>query len=146
MLVVLLLVRPVVSRSLLSLADHATCSVPSADTGNPQFLRSLSCGQFTSAVLMSYLSIVQYQSLLYCSVLGILHLLFIWSVRQYQAIFVAEILHVSDRSSRLSWLLVFFDIGSLAYLAFKAYEDGHDLIRYKLPFIGDFADRWVEEE
>jgi len=75
----------------------------------------------------NYVRFHAWQSLLFCSGLGILHIALIWS-------------------RFLTRTLIAIDIISLVFLTYKGYMDGQDLFRLKLPLIGDLASSWVEEE
>ncbi|KAI8071048.1 hypothetical protein BC940DRAFT_295118 [Gongronella butleri] len=49
-------------------------------------------------------------------------------------------------STFLSWVLFFVGIGSIGYLAYRAYLDGASLERYEMPYFGPMASEWVDTE
>jgi uncharacterized membrane protein len=62
-----------------------------------------------------------------CALLGIAHLVLLWS-------------------PFLSKLLLLIDCIVLLTLAFGAFKHAEEMRRHHLPFIGEFANRFVEEE
>ncbi|KAH8917008.1 hypothetical protein BT69DRAFT_1249357 [Atractiella rhizophila] len=44
------------------------------------------------------------------------------------------------------YLLIPCDIAAVVYLARRAFKEAPDLEKFRLPIIGDLAERWVEEE
>jgi len=75
----------------------------------------------------SFVRFHAYQSLLLSAMLGLLHLALLWS-------------------SFLSWTLFSFDVFTLAFLAWRAFDDAESLARMNLPFLSELANSWVEEE
>ncbi|KAL1923150.1 uncharacterized protein VTP21DRAFT_9526 [Calcarisporiella thermophila] len=49
-------------------------------------------------------------------------------------------------STFLSWLLFFTEIFLIGYLSYRAYQDGATLERYEIPYIGQYAAQWTDEE
>ncbi|KAI3645163.1 hypothetical protein MP228_011327 [Amoeboaphelidium protococcarum] len=49
-------------------------------------------------------------------------------------------------SLSFTWLLYLLDVGLIVGLMYKAYINGQTLVRYRLPFFGDLADRWTESD
>ncbi|KAI8982117.1 hypothetical protein BDF20DRAFT_452175 [Mycotypha africana] len=49
-------------------------------------------------------------------------------------------------SNFLSWVLFFFSIFLLIWLAYRAYLDGVSLERYEVPYFGPMASEYVDEE
>ncbi|ORX55665.1 hypothetical protein DM01DRAFT_1345156 [Hesseltinella vesiculosa] len=49
-------------------------------------------------------------------------------------------------STFLSWVLFFVGLGSVVYLAYRAYLDGASLERYELPYFGPVASDYVDTE
>jgi len=57
------------------------------------------------------------------------------------------ILHFILHASKFfTWLLLIADIAIFGQLAYRALKDAETLERYHLPYIGDLASRWVDEE
>lgn len=44
------------------------------------------------------------------------------------------------------WLLFLCDLGLIAFLTLKAYRDADMLDRFEVPFLGQIASRFVDEE
>ncbi|KXS10991.1 hypothetical protein M427DRAFT_115419 [Gonapodya prolifera JEL478] len=49
-------------------------------------------------------------------------------------------------SSVVSWILFVGDLGLIALLAWKAYENSDTLYRFELPYVGQIASVWVDCE
>ncbi|ORX87724.1 hypothetical protein K493DRAFT_237309 [Basidiobolus meristosporus CBS 931.73] len=49
-------------------------------------------------------------------------------------------------STVLWWILLVLEIGLAGFLAYRAYVDSATLERYLLPFFGDHASQWVDNE
>eukprot|EP00127_Corallochytrium_limacisporum_P003411 Clim_evm39s149 gene=Clim_evmTU39s149 len=74
-----------------------------------------------------YVRFHAWQSVLTLGIMLLLHLIFIWS-------------------TVMSWLLFVGDLCLIGWLGYNAYIESDALNRYKVPYIGDIAERWVEEE
>lgn len=68
-----------------------------------------------------------WQSALLFTAVFIIHLIFSWSVF-------------------FGWLLFLCDLGLIAFLTLKAYRDADMLDRFEVPFFGQIASRFVDEE
>ncbi|KAL2109089.1 hypothetical protein VUR80DRAFT_2978 [Thermomyces stellatus] len=62
----------------------------------------------------------------------------------FTALLVAHL--IISWSSFLSWVLFLADIALMAFLALRAYQDASTLDRYELPFFGQLASRFVDDE
>jgi len=93
-------------------------------------------GAFTAIPLLllethsSHVRFHAYQSLLLSLAFLLLHIVFI----------------LLTRSKVLQIIFLTFDITVLEWLAIKAFKGASDLDRFYLPLIGQYADRWVNEE
>ncbi|KAG8168852.1 hypothetical protein KVR01_001601 [Diaporthe batatas] len=74
-----------------------------------------------------YVRFHAWQSALLFTAVFIVHLIFSWSVF-------------------LGWLLFLCDLGLVALLTLKAYRDADMLDRFEVPFFGQIASRFVDEE
>ncbi|KUI52472.1 hypothetical protein VP1G_10257 [Cytospora mali] len=74
-----------------------------------------------------YVRFHAWQSALLFTVIFIIHLLFSWS-------------------TFLGWLFFLCDIGLVAFLTMKAYRDADMLDRFEVPFFGQIASKFVDEE
>lgn len=68
-----------------------------------------------------------WQSALLFTAVFIIHLIFSWSVF-------------------FGWLLFLCDLGLIVFLTLKAYRDADMLDRFEVPFFGQIASRFVDEE
>ena len=62
----------------------------------------------------------------------------------FTAIFVLHL--ILSWSRVLSWMLFIVDLGLIGFLAMRAYRDVDTLEHYEVPFIGPFANRFVDDE
>lgn len=74
-----------------------------------------------------YVRFHAWQSALLFTAVFIVHLIFSWSVF-------------------LGWLLFLCDLGLIVFLTLKAYRDADMLDRFEVPFFGQIASRFVDEE
>ncbi|KAK6528924.1 hypothetical protein TWF694_004153 [Orbilia ellipsospora] len=74
-----------------------------------------------------YVRFHAWQSALLFTGMFFLHILFLWS-------------------TFFSWLLFFGDISLIVYLSIRAYSDADTLDRFEVPYIGAWANSFVDEE
>lgn len=68
-----------------------------------------------------------WQSALLFTAMFVLHLLFSWS-------------------TFLGWVIFLSDLGLIAFLTLRAYRDADMLDRYEVPFFGQIASRFLNDE
>ncbi|PKS05081.1 hypothetical protein jhhlp_008448 [Lomentospora prolificans] len=74
-----------------------------------------------------YVRFHAWQSALIFTAILIFHIVFSWS-------------------TFLSWVFFLADIALMAFLALRAYQDADTLDRYEVPFFGQFATRFLDDE
>eukprot|EP00123_Amoebidium_parasiticum_P001162 comp12211_c0_seq1/m.6979 comp12211_c0_seq1/g.6979 ORF comp12211_c0_seq1/g.6979 comp12211_c0_seq1/m.6979 type:complete len:149 (-) comp12211_c0_seq1:309-755(-) len=74
-----------------------------------------------------YVRFHAWQASLVLSCMLLLHVVFCWT-------------------SVISWMLFVCDLAIIAFLSYQAFQLSSDLIRFKIPFLGDLASLWVDEE
>ncbi|EPS36931.1 hypothetical protein H072_9535 [Dactylellina haptotyla CBS 200.50] len=74
-----------------------------------------------------YVRFHAWQSALLFTGMFVLHIIFSWS-------------------SFFSWLLFFIDLALIVYLSIRAYSDADTLDRFEIPYIGAWANSFVDEE
>ncbi|KXJ91654.1 hypothetical protein Micbo1qcDRAFT_57029 [Microdochium bolleyi] len=62
----------------------------------------------------------------------------------FTAVFVLHLIFSS--STFLGWVIFLADLGLMAFLTLKAYRDADTLDRYEVPFFGQLASRFLDDE
>ncbi|CAI4211986.1 unnamed protein product [Parascedosporium putredinis] len=124
--------RPAGPPSPRKRAALAPRSYPSADAyreGVSEFDTSLGIRLDYEAALANsdYVRFHAWQAALIFTAILIFHIVFSWS-------------------SFLSWVFFLADLALMAFLALRAYQDADTLDRYEVPFFGQIAGRFLDDE